>query len=368
MATDFGIQPYINKGEPYVDEINTTTRSFLKWQGRVASPVRPYFEDGLPEMVYNADGSGDPLSPVLTPILSSAPSRGSSPASPIPLPMGCSGPSGSTLLCVSYGTSPIYLQFTNLPRDEISKVEIIQGNGAISYNPSTHIVAYTPSASPVWPVTIKATTINGSTCYAYLASDDSCCSCAGGIGYTTQQMQVNGTQSLTVTGAVADCVARNLYTWSVKSGGGSVSPMTGVSTVYTAPATNADCSSNPTIALSCKGVEIATLKLAVNAYVKGGGDPVCEEATYLCHHDQYSNILCATKYWCRGMFTCSGVPHPKNPYCGAVYGSTYCPDLSSSGANAIKDWDCTACSPAEGHADVRTATMITRGCCPSTLL
>jgi len=84
---------------------------------------------------------------------------------------------------------------------------------------------------------------------------------ASHIDYTTQQMAVNETQNLSV-GTPTTGVT---YTWEVTSGGGSVSPLTGTSTTYTAPATNTECANNATITLKVGDEVCDTLKLAIDA-------------------------------------------------------------------------------------------------------
>lgn len=85
-------------------------------------------------------------------------------------------------------------------------------------------------------------------------------SCTGVIGYTTLQMATSATQTLTVTGgAVGD-----VYTWTTTSG--SFDTDTGTSVVFTAPATNPNCANNPTITLTCGGVQVDSISITVNAY------------------------------------------------------------------------------------------------------
>ena len=67
---------------------------------------------------------------------------------------------------------------------------------------------------------------------------------------------VNDTQQLYIVGG-----GSGPYTWGV-SGGGSINP----SGLYTAPASNANCSGNPTISLICNGQVMATLSIAINGW------------------------------------------------------------------------------------------------------
>ena len=91
-----------------------------------------------------------------------------------------------------------------------------------------------------------------------------CEECKGVIGYTTLQMSVSQTQTLTVVGWKAG----EVYSWETTSG--SINPSTGNSVTYTAPASNANCASNPTITLTCGGSVVDTITMAVNAVVGYG--------------------------------------------------------------------------------------------------
>jgi hypothetical protein len=82
--------------------------------------------------------------------------------------------------------------------------------------------------------------------------------CTGSILYTTQQMSVGQSQTLSMEASTYYCVE---FTWAL-SGGGSL--VTTPSVVYTAPATNPNCNQNATISLLCNGVVIDTLEIAIN--------------------------------------------------------------------------------------------------------
>lgn len=91
------------------------------------------------------------------------------------------------------------------------------------------------------------------------------------ITYTTQQMQVSESQTLGIDKGDGQCGTGASWLWSITSGGGTLSdPTNPLTCTYTAPATNANCLQNPTISLSCDGVEMDTLDIAVNAYVGDG--------------------------------------------------------------------------------------------------
>jgi hypothetical protein len=62
------------------------------------------------------------------------------------------------------------------------------------------------------------------------------------IFYTTQQMQLNGTQYIYASGG-----AGGPYSWSITAGSGTLSGSYGMGVTYTAPSANVNCANNPTI-------------------------------------------------------------------------------------------------------------------------
>ena len=92
------------------------------------------------------------------------------------------------------------------------------------------------------------------------------CDCLDTIEYTSLQMYVSQQQTLSASGAQSD----ECYSWQITSGGGSLSASTGKSVIYTAPSSNANCSSNPTITLTCGGSVVDSITMAVNAVVGYG--------------------------------------------------------------------------------------------------
>ena len=165
------------------------------------------------------------------------------------------------------------------------------------------------------------------------------------IGYTTQQMSANGVQTLVRIGG-GSCN----WEWVILSGGGTITQ----DGVYTAPATNSNCADNPVIGLLCRGVIVATLEIAVNAYPTLG-----VTAWYCCH--QAWNIY----YSCSMGITCEGTVF--GPYMDEAHtrwndghgGYNYC---------TCGWWTAGGCGSEEGEHDVRTETMLDEGCCPMQLL
>lgn len=202
------------------------------------------------------------------------------------------------------------------------------------------------------------------------------------IGYTTQQMSTSGTQNLNADGG-----GGGPYTWSIIAGGGTLSKTVTTNnemTVYTAPATNAGCSNNPTIQVKDYCGNTATLKIAVNAW--GGADigyndihlfgsswtcpsSACHyiyNQAYRCNGAWVSNLAC-------GSCTCNCRPAGYTCYtytgvgaCGTDGGSD-CGSLTNLIAGCTAPANCFGdCTPR--IVDSRTADMLTGGCCPAALI
>ncbi len=199
------------------------------------------------------------------------------------------------------------------------------------------------------------------------------------VGFTSQQMATSGTQTLTVNNPTLGTT----YSWSVTSG--SVAPTTGNSVTYTAPSSNAGCTSNPVITISAGGGVCDTLTLAINAV--GGTDVSYVVASGECNFG--------------GACSGAGCPQPGDPiscgtwsapvYCGAwralykcdgtYISANYC--VTSGGGSAInytgncttKTSGCDNCqtfngitSSCTGVTDTRSVAMKAAGCCPAQLL
>src|SRR4030042_6858299 len=81
------------------------------------------------------------------------------------------------------------------------------------------------------------------------------------INYTNQTMSVGSSQDLSASGGCPP------YNWSL-SGGGTLTPSGGdnTSATYVAPASNANCTDNPTITLTDCCRNAAGIQIAVNCY------------------------------------------------------------------------------------------------------
>lgn len=189
-----------------------------------------------------------------------------------------------------------------------------------------------------------------------LVASGTCASESIGISGTTQ-MSVGDTKTLTVLNSVVG----KTYTWVISSGGGSVSPSTGTSTTYTAPASNANCLQNPTIQLKVGANVCDTTSFAVNNPTETGA------AAYYQWYRCDSAVACSPPQPGRCMsclfnnnVICTGVATETTNSC---MGSN-CEYLCS---NPLLAKYCTD-HPARAVVDRRTPTMKTNGCCPYQLL
>lgn len=205
------------------------------------------------------------------------------------------------------------------------------------------------------------------------------------LGFTSKQMSVSGTQNLTASGGAGS------YTWSIVSGGGSLSSQSGDSVTYTAPASNANCGSNPFIRVTDSCSNSTTLNLGVNAYTgKNWNDtaylvsycvgPICQ-----CYPD-----ACQGNYYQRGFYYetsaglnayfCDGTPNG-SPWgggrgcnscssgcCGLYCADCPCPTQCDTCAGRFAssgDSECREFSGAGQHKDKRDSGKLSDGCCPA---
>ncbi|MDZ4243854.1 MAG: hypothetical protein U1C57_01985 [Candidatus Doudnabacteria bacterium] len=191
------------------------------------------------------------------------------------------------------------------------------------------------------------------------------------ISYITQCMQIDETQDLEVINYGE--IPAACFTWGL-SGGGSLSATTGYTTTYTAPHENAECTDNPTITLYCDGTGADALDLSVNESPNTGAAFIVRAVT-----NCYAGCCCGggtgwvkvsgtgTIYLCDGSIECVCTITDALE-CG---GTPTCPSwgtLCGNLANCSVQYDgCSSIyfgSPCEPKTDVRTAEMITQGCCP----
>jgi hypothetical protein len=197
--------------------------------------------------------------------------------------------------------------------------------------------------------------------------------CKGTAHATTPQMTAGASQTLYIEGGSEG----DTYYWSTTSG--SLSSPTGTSVTYTAPATNPNCVNNPTITVTCGGVVIDTLKLAV---VAGYTGYLAYRTSILTTPSTCRVSIVSHEYNCLGNdlssnISCDGCDclgyDPVTCDCG---GGTFfctpeqvlarCTSLNRCGTQTVDGIPITIkCS---GTTDVRTAAAKAAGCCPAALL
>ena len=198
--------------------------------------------------------------------------------------------------------------------------------------------------------------------------------CTGSIGYTTLQMSVSGSQTLTVVNPTSG----ETYYWSTTSG--SLSASEGTSVVFTAPASNANCANNPTITLTCGGSVVDTVEFAVNqvpnnyaAYEFNGDCQYGCKQYWLGYYwnCEYYYQYEKTKYWCSGDVHSSTVFSIINSSVGCNY-TNYpsCTKLKNNCDTDPKCADVGGCCNAytPGLVDLRTSAQKAAGCCPAQLM
>lgn len=197
-------------------------------------------------------------------------------------------------------------------------------------------------------ISITFITADGLSC-RYTGEVKAACDPAAVITYTTLQMAINEEQSLGVS------IAGDAYTWAISSGGGSLSTNEGSSTTYTAPASNANCASNPTITLSCDEVVIDSITIAINAVT---ADNVYKEISDCTDTDTLCDPTvggCLEDWFCcwRGLYSCAGVEN------SCIRESLY---------NNYDDCHAAALCIPVGITDYRSEAQIAAGCCPEALI
>ena len=161
------------------------------------------------------------------------------------------------------------------------------------------------------------------------------------ISYTTTAMSVSEQQSLGITGTVyPDCFT---YSWNSTGGGSLEVAEGGLSAVYTAPESNANCDENAEIQLLVDGEVCDTLKIAINSAIGSAGK-------IFDHCEFYGTNK--TGCWQRTFF-CDG---------------------SIATDATLRSWfwdatsDCSSSCESLFPIDSRTATLKEEGCCPPQLL
>lgn len=199
--------------------------------------------------------------------------------------------------------------------------------------------------------------------YVDECTGDECgCVCGGEvIDYTTQQMEISTSQTLSVKNAKAGCT----YTWEVSSGGGTIGSA-GTSVTYTAPSSNPDCAANATINLFCTnkaGVpqNAGSLSIAINSTTQKDelAAQFCEDR--ICPPCGTFSGACGA---CFKYIACDG-----RNYNRAIIGGNdgACDCMGYAFPNEMQSgWqDCAMKGMVSGiTADIRTAGQKSAGCCP----
>jgi len=213
---------------------------------------------------------------------------------------------------------------------------------------------------------VTATTRSGSTCFKTLDIDIAS-GCGGGkISYTTNQMSINEQQTLTVDNPNP----YTTYDWVVASGGGNLSVAQGLTTVYTAPASNANCAENPMIELSSYGTVCDTLEIAINEW-EGADEAGSLIYNLACHPNRDYHVCFCTRdvqyIDCSGTVTrISSVLHCTK---GGQYVGPYFWVLCGSYPDCGDGQDCIdGCEYSGNWEDKRTSEMKAGGCCPPQLM
>jgi hypothetical protein len=225
------------------------------------------------------------------------------------------------------------------------------------------------------PVTLVMSNGSQAPCQHNMIFEEECPGCEDeAITYDSLQMSVGATQTISVTNAKPF----KTYSWAIVSGGGTLSAATGDSVDYTAPASNANCASNPVISLSVEETVCVTLSIAVNEYA--GADKAYVNS-WVNTIASCNLAIWAARYYCDGTHfgvdfgcdscDCSGGAGDCD--CGGGFFCFPVPLKSRCNAAHACGWDVvdgvtvyTDCGG--GATDVRTAAMKAGGCCPSALL
>jgi hypothetical protein len=202
------------------------------------------------------------------------------------------------------------------------------------------------------------------------------CKATPDIGYSTQQMSTTG--ALSTQNLNADGGGGGPYTWSIISGGGTLSKLVTTNnemTLYTAPSSNPDCVYNPTIQVKDFCGHEKTLKLAINAktgsFVAWGSSHCDKDNLCIKVADLRCQVLVSiNKYNCDSSFAGNSGCAGSDFGCGgtACPCANGCPapgQLDCAGQAAVS---CPTYTPIGAHIDLRDPTTKLAGCCPVGLL
>jgi hypothetical protein len=174
---------------------------------------------------------------------------------------------------------------------------------------------------------------------------------------TSGQMNVNTSQSL----GIQNTQPGQEYTWMIISGGGSLSPLTGASTTYTAPASNPSCNANTTIGVFVGGQLCSSVYITINGWSGNGCAYVQCAANTTQWYLTYPS--CSRAWRCDGVGDVFGACSGGESYTSSSVFCNWWPVQNNY------KWNNVLCNGAYSYGinDSRTAEMIAGGCCPSAL-
>ena len=242
----------------------------------------------------------------------------------------------------------------------------LYGGGSLSSQVGYSVVYTASATSEIVKITIK--------CNGYAVDTLSICVGAT-IHYATRQMKINEEQTLMVIPCTEEfCIPE--FTWKITAGGGTLNTDAGISTIYTAPPTNPNCTNNATILLSCGNKSLDTLQIAINTYadnavayqIKDLGScdgPICWYGGAIGDPGDYKGPQSISTC---DHYTCSGAHRGHCSISLCCY--TQPTDVCESKIDCYTEapWNRRCFEGPCGTVDMRTADMKTNGCCPEELL
>jgi hypothetical protein len=184
-------------------------------------------------------------------------------------------------------------------------------------------------------------------------------------------MAVSEQQLLGIDKYEGQCGTGASWLWEILAGGGSLSdPTSSSGCTYTAPASNEGCEQNPTISLSCDGVVMDTLDIAVTGTTGGYWTPIARvyyAASTGYRSPWYSN--CDVDNMCNMDGDLPTIPFAHYDCYGQNATLHSCGKETVCCQSEQPTWQmyCSGASP-NSVVDLRSPTDLSNGCCPEQLL
>jgi hypothetical protein len=185
-------------------------------------------------------------------------------------------------------------------------------------------------------------------------------------------------QTLTVVAAGGHC-GDLLYTWEIVEGGGSLNTNEGEEVIYSAPSSNANCDSNPVIALYCNGILVDNLAMAINAFLSDAYKAVWVVSSSVessCIQQSETRVICqryiyVKSYSCMGNYKNTEKMYGTSLSTEAVNNCEDCFDMLDT--MGYSEADIISLAAADGYSlgqviDIRGDWYIENGCCCEQLL